>query len=289
MNVTADFATQVRAVMEAHWLPRGYTVPNAVTYPFAWLWDSCFHSLIWAELGDDERALRELTHVFRMQDETGFVPHIDYERDPTHLASFWGRDDASTITQPPVHGHVIAALRRRGITVPDELQARAEAHLGWFLRARRHPSGLIAITQPWETGCDDSARFDHWGADDPAKWFEVKNAFVREPDLLDCAPVSLSAIVAWSCRELGLDDEGLADALAQRWDGERRTWIDAGAAEGTSGRIRTLEGLLPQLVDPRPEVVADLADPDAYGAPFGPRGAHASEPSYDPTCYWRGP
>ncbi|MEO7556257.1 MAG: hypothetical protein ABIV94_06595, partial [Acidimicrobiales bacterium] len=25
------------------------------------------------------------------------------------------------------------------------------------------------------------------------------------------------------------------------------------------------------------------------GAPFGPRGAHASEPSYDPTCYWRGP
>ncbi|MGI8662495.1 MAG: MGH1-like glycoside hydrolase domain-containing protein [Acidimicrobiales bacterium] len=277
-------------MMRAHWQPEGYTVPNATTYPFQWLWDSCFHSIIWAELGDTERALIELAHVFRMQDDDGFVPHVDYERDPGFLASFWGREGASTITQPPVHGHTISALRQRGVVVPGELVERSVAHLAWFLRERRHRSGLIAIRHPWETGCDDSARFDSWGAADRTTWFEVKGELLRRsPRSFDCAPVSLSAIVAWSCRQLAIDDEGLTDALARRWDGELRTWVDAGSGESTSGRTRTLEGLLPQLVDPRPEVVAELADPSAYCGAYGPRGAHPAEPSYAPDRYWRGP
>src|SRR5262245_33918200 len=113
MTVLRD---RVREVMNAHWQPEGYTVPNATTYRFAWLWDSCFHSIIWAELGDEERARRELAHVFRTQDDaTGFVPHIDYERDPEHLKAFWGRSGRSSVTQPPMYGHAIAELRRRGI------------------------------------------------------------------------------------------------------------------------------------------------------------------------------
>ena len=39
MTVLSD---RVRAVMEAHWQPGGYTVPNAKVYPFQWNWDSAF-------------------------------------------------------------------------------------------------------------------------------------------------------------------------------------------------------------------------------------------------------
>ena len=68
-----------RSVLEANWRPEGYTVPNASVYPFQWLWDSCFHAITWAELGEPERARSELAHLFRTQNSEGFVPHIDYE------------------------------------------------------------------------------------------------------------------------------------------------------------------------------------------------------------------
>ena len=39
----------------------------------------------------------------------------------------------------------------------------------------------------------------------------------------------------------------------------------------------------------RRQVIEELANPEAYGATYGPRGVHAGEPTYDPTAYWRGP
>jgi hypothetical protein len=289
MTVLSD---RVRGVMEAHWQPEGYTVPNPATYPFAWLWDSCFHSVIWAALGDDTRALTELTHVFRCQDEaSGFVPHVDYERAPDHLRDFWGQPNASTITQPPMYGHAIAELRRRGIGVPDELVERAVRGVQFIVRERMHPSGLVAITHPWETGCDDSPRFDHWGADDAGRWYDVKGALVTAPSQVtfDCAPVSFSALVAWNGALLDLDTSDLTAAIAARWDNDARTWTDAGASEHSSGRTRTLEALLPLLVLDQPEAMEEISDAGAFGAPFGPRGVHRDELSFDARRYWRGP
>jgi hypothetical protein len=289
MTVLSD---RVRAVMEAHWQPEGYTVPNAVTYPFAWLWDSCFHAVIWAALGDDNRAVTELTHVFRCQDEgSGFVPHIDYQRAPDQLRDFWGRSGSSSITQPPMYGHAIAELRRRGIAVPDDVVERAVRGVEYFLRERAHPSGLIRIAHPWETGCDDSPRFDHWGAADPAAWYEMKGALVTAADRVafDCAPVSLSALVAWNGALLDIDTSELVASLAVRWSIDAQTWIDAGASERSSGRTRTLEALLPALVIDQPGAIEQVADAAAFGAAFGPRGVHRDEPSYEARRYWRGP
>ena len=90
-----------QSTLEAHWVPEGYAAPHELVYPWQWLWDSCFHSLIWAALGDEERALRELATALSTQDASGFVPHMNYVRDPTFHASFWGREGASSITQPP--------------------------------------------------------------------------------------------------------------------------------------------------------------------------------------------
>lgn len=271
--------------MEAHWRPEGFTVPHATTYPFRWLWDSCLHSVIWLALGDADRAVRELEVALSVQEPDGFVPHLHYVSDPAHHEPFWGRPSVSTISQPPVAGHAVATLERAGVPVPAGLRERAERAVSWWWRERRHPSGLVAVRHPWETGCDDSPRFDHWGAADPSRWFDVKGELVASGgDGFDCAPVGLSAMVAWDARELGLDPPaGLLDAIGSRWDGERGTWVDAGDAAATSGRTRTLDGLLPLLVVPDPGVPVD-----DYLAPFGPRGVHPDEPAYEPDRYWRG-
>ncbi|MEK9637988.1 MAG: hypothetical protein VW060_13070, partial [Acidimicrobiaceae bacterium] len=154
----------VGRLMDDAWVDHGYTAPNTVVYPWLWLWDSCFHALIWADLDRPDRAVAELGCVLELQDGAGFVPHMGYQLDPQVPVDLWGRAGSSSITQPPMYGHAVAELRRRGIDVPDELAERAHAGLRFLVRdrARDPESGLITVVHPWETGCDDSPRWDHY-------------------------------------------------------------------------------------------------------------------------------
>ena len=304
-----------RAVLEAHWVPEGYTVPNPATYPWQWLWDSCFHAVCWAELGD-ERGLTELQTALSVQGEDGFVPHMNYGRSPGVAADLWGRDDASSITQPPMYGHAVAELVRRGVDVDEETVAKAEHGLRFLLFDRhRLPSGLVALCHPWESGADDSPRWDDFcpGGFSLDSWRRTKNRLVGSIErnsngspvgnpAFVCASAGFNALVVFNAQELAAvagptevtnrADE-LAGHLGAQWDEARRTWTDAGESEQGSGRARTLDGLLPILVAAEAEridaVAADLLDASAYGGRCGPAGVHRQEPGFDPHSYWRGP
>ena len=69
---------QAYEVLAAQWREPGFTCPNSKTYPWLWLWDSSFHAIAWAHLGDAERAVTELTTALSAQDTDGFVPHVLY-------------------------------------------------------------------------------------------------------------------------------------------------------------------------------------------------------------------
>src|SRR5690242_5829568 len=78
-----------RQVLEANWSERhGFTMPNRHKYPYQWLWDSCFHAISWARLGD-ARAVREMEAVFRHQLPSGFVPNMGYQRRPHASTWMW--------------------------------------------------------------------------------------------------------------------------------------------------------------------------------------------------------
>ena len=302
----------VAAMMAAHWREGGFTVPNGDVYPWQWLWDSCFHALIWAELGDADRAVAELANLLAAQDELGFVPHMTYHEDPAARAEFWGRGGTSSITQPPIYGHAVAELVRRGIAVPDDVVERAATGLRFLFEHRaRTPTGLVAVVHPWETGCDDSPRWDGWcpGGYERRRFKALKgellDSVVRSPggaplDNPAFAPGSagFNALLVWNARELAavVDDPGLATradevaaALARRWDPEVVTWVDD--SPHASGRVRTADGLLGALVDPdhRAAALDLLADATGIGGPYGPAGTDRREPAYDPDAYWRGP
>jgi hypothetical protein len=308
--VTRDeLAPVCRRVLEGAWDPAGYTAPNPERYPWQWLWDSCFHAIVWAHLGDD-RGLVELGRLLKARDGEGFVPHIIYAPHWNPHELFWGRVSMSSITQPPMHGHALAELVRLGVDVPDQLLAASKDALRFLLRTReRHSSGLIRLCHPWESGADDSPRWDHWYGDDR---FRVKgellHAVVRSEggapvanDDFDVAPASFNALVAFNAHELAgvTDDESLeraADELAQtldtQWDDAFRTWVDAGESAAGSGAIGTLDALLGTLVSTdRSHVDAaldDVSDPAAHGGRYGPTGVHRDEETFEPDSYWRG-
>jgi hypothetical protein len=293
-----------RGVLEANWRPEGFTVPNRNRYPWLWLWDSCFHSIAWAALGEPERAVAELRSALAAQDGDGFTPHMQYVGAVSPHESLWGRPVTSSITQPPVYGHTVAALGARGVDVPSDVVERAHRGLDFLIGGRpRTEHGLIRVVHPWETGCDDSPRWDHWGAHDSTRWYAEKGRLVGTIERsasgapltnvdFDVGSVGFSALTLFALRELGRDDAELARALSGRYASDLGSWVDDGAAAATSGRSRTLDALLPVLVEADADRVhralSTLTDVGAYGAAFGPTGVHRDDATFAPRTYWRG-
>lgn len=310
----SDLTSRAGAVLEAHWREPGFCVPHADVYPVRFLWDSAFHVVVWAALDRPERAHTELATIFATATPAGFVPHMGYHLDPEASVGFWGRRGASSITQPPMYGHAVAELTRAGIAVDPAVVDAARRGLLWLVDHRRQPDGTIAVVHPWETGMDDSPRWDGaLGSERPwtaEAWRrrkgELVSALVTDGDgvAIDSSSfrvgsAGFTALVSFNLAELGwaTHDRRLVDcagelslALGPLLD-PRRGWRD-GAGSGAGGGARTLDGLLPLLVvEPASSadgLLAQLVDRAAYGGPYGPAFVHRDEPAHDPAGYWRG-
>ncbi len=306
----------MRDMLDAHWTTAGYAAPNSDVYPWQWLWDSCFHAVIWQALGRTDRAEAELAQVLSTQTRRGFVPHMNYQLDPGASEEFWGRRGASSITQPPMYGHAVALLLEDGVDLAEPVVEGARRGLRFLIDDRaRDRSGLVRLCHPWESGADDSPRWDDLcpGGWAPDRWRVTKSHLVssvvpdRDGAAIDnpafpVASVGFNALLAWNARRLGaatgdgalLDAaDDLAAAIDRRWEPELATWVDAGATAGGSGRCRTADALLPLLVTTNAAAVdavcAQLCDPGAFGGRYGPAGVHRGESVYAERTYWRGP
>jgi hypothetical protein len=303
-----------RRILERNWVATpGFAMPNRRKYPWMWLWDSCFHAIAWSRLGDP-RGVEELESVFSVQLPNGFVPHMGYLTEPRASLGLWHSPGRSDITQPPMYGHALHVLAARGFAV-DHMYRGATAGLDYLFEHRRDPgSGLIRVLHPWETGCDDSPRWDGWQLRpfNERRWNKKKRDLVRSIRLRDGAAwanpgfevgsAGFSALVAFNARELGeitsnqdllSKASALARAIDSHWLDSRRTWSDVCLAgpRGTSA-VRTLDALFGALVCEnrhyRDRAFEEIFDRRAFWRPYGPSGTAADEPSYDPAAYWRG-
>jgi hypothetical protein len=161
----------------------GWTKPSPNQYPHQWNWDTAFIALSWSQL-DWGRAVGELESLLRGQWRDGMVPHVRY--DPQRLGLYfpgpdrWPRAAGRTIvpgvptsglSNPPlvVSAAFIVGQRQadegRRLAFYSDLYPRLAAWLRWFQRARRLPeSPLLVMVHPWESGWDNSPRWDHLGA-----------------------------------------------------------------------------------------------------------------------------
>jgi glucosylglycerate hydrolase len=186
-NDVAELTEAAVAVLRRNDLG-GWTKAAPNLYPHQWSWDSAFIAVGWAHV-DVARAASELETLFAAQWATGQVPQIVF--DPSVGAEEYFPDAArwdcanlspdvpagkltTGLVQPPVHA--LAAWRIREIArrpgKPAQDAAAAGAFLErlypkllvWhrYLHERRDPegTGLVTIYHPWESGTDNSPRWD---------------------------------------------------------------------------------------------------------------------------------
>jgi glucosylglycerate hydrolase len=165
---------------------KSWTKPAPSLYPHQWSWDSAFIALGLAHV-DNRRATDELETLFSGQWSTGKVPHIVFDPEAPKESYFpdaerWNSsalsEDAPSATrtsglcQPPVHAIAVRRIWQTSRGKGEERVARARAFLegnyqrlfSWhrYLATARDPegSGLVTIYHPWESGTDNSPRWD---------------------------------------------------------------------------------------------------------------------------------
>jgi hypothetical protein len=313
-----DPETRVRAgalrVLSASWREAdGFCPPNPEVYPHQWLWDSCFHAIAWSALGDP-RGGRELAACLGGQLDSGFVPHMRYLGPSENRGPL---PDRSSFTQPPIYAHAARVLAVAGADVGDGLVGRITSALDWLWEHRRTPDGLMYVVHPWETGTDDSPRWDDWVSlptYDHAEYSAFDRRLVAETYFdnhgaavwsrsFASAPASFNALCAHAaleCAVLTDDDrwrargEELADLADELlWDEAQGLWVDHPLIGGGPGcRVPTLDGALGALVTSDPakaeRVLGQLTDPERFGAPYGLSYLPRRHSFYDPGSYWRG-
>lgn len=149
-------------------------------YPHQWSWAAAFVAIGLRHVSVD-RAVREMRSLFRGQWTNGMVPHIIFNPHVSDGAYFpdaarWDvantavdapKDVATSgIMQPPVHAIAIRLICEQAGPA-EARQIAAEFYqplLNWhrYLMSARDPesSGLVTIVHPWESGMDNSPRWD---------------------------------------------------------------------------------------------------------------------------------
>ena len=152
-------------------------------YPHQWSWDAALISVGLAH-NSTARAATEWRTIFGAQWSTGMLPHIVFDPgSPDYFPGFdvWGTETVparpadvmtSGIAQPPVHAMCVELVLEIGSAAGGENATQAEAFAAdavprlsawhdWWSRARDlEGRGLLEIHHGWESGMDNSPRFD---------------------------------------------------------------------------------------------------------------------------------
>jgi glycogen debranching enzyme len=304
-----------------------------------WLWDSCFHAIILSEK-EPEVAKKELRAVCSHQREDGFIPHMNYWSGDGQvppgwakekgLHQFWSKPYCSDITQPPI---LALALEKVYNETKDEAYLREMlpklARYYDYLHDKRDPERdkLISILHPWESGWDNSQRWDpvlglprnrgpvkrsdidkkkiavfisnvenHW--DEAAIFAEGK--FDVEPvdfNVLYCLNIK---ILSRLCSEIGDDnnarkfnrraDDTRKAIFYKMWDGDK--YVDLFGKDDIKSSIKAASMFYPMMLDGEQHyehlIENHLLNPDEFASPYGIPTTSGDDPTYAPDSYWRG-
>lgn len=332
-----DLQTKVFELMLANRRRSGehqYTLPSPTSYPYQWLWDSCFHAIILTHFNTED-AKKELLSLVAKQFSNGMIPHMNYwqgrnDRDNKNLPLVnWGKDDTSTITQPPMLAYAVWQIYQKDQDL--EFLSNIYGHMKRFynyLLKERDPREhhLAGIINPDESGEDNSPRFDT-ALGLPSKHNQDEN-FHRRLKLIDqnraCnfdAPlcmknffwvkdVPFNAILVENLRilssianKLTLDTESeYYHQQALLIEGAMRSlMLEDGIFWSTYGKdykkikVKTWAIFAPLFANVATESEAKnlvknyFLNPDEFFLPFILPTTSKSEISFNPNGFWRGP
>ncbi|HVF24468.1 MAG TPA: trehalase family glycosidase [Anaerolineales bacterium] len=311
-----------------------YTAPSLDTVDFGrkdyanqYLWDSCFHAMIWRWI-DPQKAQAELLSLVSRQVEqgpdAGMIPHCNYWRNEGGW--LWSQPERSSLTHPPLiavaanlvfeHGHDREFLAA--------IYSQVERYHDWFDR-RRDPDkdGLVCIIHPWEAGGDAPPRWDTFlGIDKyiPEAGREARIKMVEDLIRYDYDPIALSEHDCFHVESLEIngiraaDLEAMADiAMILDKPGEAAEWLRRVDVVRNGFRSRMIVDGLPydlDGIDEKPilqanagqfvtlfgglptyeqaqRLVHQLKETNFWTA-FPVANTPTDSPEYAPEHYWRG-
>ena len=330
LQKAADVLSGNRVNVDGH----SYTGPSLDTADFGrkdyanqFLWDSCFHAIIWRRI-DPQKAQEELLSLASRQvtdgPDAGMIPHCNYWRN--EAAWLWSQPERSSITQPPLLA-VAADLvfeRSHDLKFLAQIYEKVERYHDWF-DSRRDPDrdGLVCIIHPWEAGGDAPPRWDSFlGLETyiPEDGRAARIQMVEELVRYDHDPVLLAENGGFHVESLEINSIRAADmesmarmAQALGKPAEAESWLRRGAAVREGFRARMIVDGLPydlaglneapilqanagQFVTlfgglPTPEqaerLVCQLQEANFWTA-FPIPNTPTDSPGYAPEHYWRG-
>ncbi|MEA5116187.1 MAG: hypothetical protein VB036_01070 [Propionicimonas sp.] len=206
-------------------------------YPHQWSWDAAFIAIGLAQL-DVSRAITELRTVLAAQWSTGMLPHIVFSDQTDYFPGpeAWRTADAparpagiqtSGICQPPVHAIAVRSLldtaRRAGGAAQAEAEEFVRESIGrlaswhdWLSGSRvLDPHGLVEIHHGWESGMDNSPRFDScYAAVHPRVHYDLPRTDLQHADASERPTDTEYQRYLWLVNQLA--DVHFDDALAAR-------------------------------------------------------------------------
>lgn len=156
-----------------------FTKPSLKLYPHQWNWDSAFIA-IGLSYFDEQRAQEEIISLLKGQWANGMIPHIVYSDSSGEYfpdANFWESEKnsdspqyrlTSGITQQPILS--FAALRvyqiskdkKKAENFLEKIFSNLFSYHKFLLEERDLTGeGLICTLHPWESGLDNSPRWDN--------------------------------------------------------------------------------------------------------------------------------
>jgi hypothetical protein len=268
--------------------PYAFTCPAPPRYRHQWLWDSCFHAIVWRHF-DLRRAREELRTLLRAGRLDGFLPHTVFWDRParwrrapfygTH--TFFGNLSTATIQTPVVAiaWEIVAQASSDEPGFATEALAQLRLHHDWLAEARDPDrDGLLTIIHPDESGLDDSPKYDdvfRWMRHDLPGFFWLVERYRRlgydahaitarydehvEDVLVNVFyALSLRALA----RLLGPGDGSVYERRAERteqalvercWDEERGLFFDLAGRAERPVRVSTWSSLAPLALPSVPE------------------------------------
>ncbi|MEW5820801.1 MAG: trehalase family glycosidase [Cyanobacteriota bacterium] len=304
-----------------------------------WLWDSCLHSYILAEV-EPEIAKQELRALCFNQKENGFIPHMNYwDGDgliPPEWAKmkglklFWSNPFSSDITQPPIIAFALEEIyhQTKDRTFLIEMLPKLVKYYHYLAKYRDPDNdGLISILHPWESGWDNSQRWDttlnipgnkdyisrsviderkiqQFISNVKENWNEeaifIKGEFDIEPvdfNVLYC--INLQAllrllIIAGDKEDYiktkTIEAKTRKAILETMWDGNK--YVDLSGKNNIPSDIKSSAMFYPLLLEGEmhyEELINNyLLNSNEFLTPYGITTTSKSNPTFSPDDYWRG-
>ena len=306
-----------------------YTVPSAGTYPYQWLWDSCFHSIVLAKF-DPDAAIAELRSLLSRQYPDGLVPHIIFWTPRiTRPYNVGWKNNISKVTQPPMLAYAAHEIYRNtgSAAFLTDLFPKIFAYYRHLIEQRDpHDHHLVSIINPDESGEDNSPRFDkpmhlkpnisffgHMYERHKLSMAHRTCGFDAETCMKErfwVKDVPFNTILVKNLDILAKLARLVGDEKAERFAMRHHDLVKASmreylfadgvywSAEGPNHEqlhVATWAHFVPLFAGLyTPDEARDLMknhfhNPETFRSPYGIRTVSKKEPSYRPTGFWRGP